>query len=554
MSSSLASRLRYALLGAAAAALVFVTTTALAGSGVGGVFNLGQMNTVDAQSSLVGNPGGQPELKVVTHGPAAAVRGDAVNGIGINGISDTGTGQQGLSQSGIGMFGTHGADTGIAPGVQGETNSTDPNAAGVVGKNNGGGPGLKAIVTGGAPPLAVNSQVKVANLNVDRLDDLDSSALQKRVGGTCPAGEAIRVVDANGTVSCEPVSPTGGWSLTGNTGTIPGANFLGTRDNNALELKVNGQRALRIEPDGTSPNLIGGVAGNSVGAGLHGVTIAGGGEIGSENIGGDDFATVGGGTGNTASGPESTVAGGLTNTASGIESTVAGGGTNKASGFVSTIAGGDFNTASGSRATVVGGFLNTASGQLSFAAGLRALATLDGAFVWGDASTPDFITSPAANTVSVRAANGIWLGTTSTPSIPAGRFLNTSTGGYLSSGGVWTNASDRALKHDFRPVSKQSVLEKVAAMPISSWSYKAERPSIRHIGPTAQDFYSAFGLGLDNMHIATIDESGVVLAAVQGLYRQYKMLKRENRSLRAELNAQNARLSRLERAVSAVSH
>ena len=45
---------------AAAAALVLTTTTALAGSGVGGVFNLGQVNTVDAQTILTGNPGGNP--------------------------------------------------------------------------------------------------------------------------------------------------------------------------------------------------------------------------------------------------------------------------------------------------------------------------------------------------------------------------------------------------------------------------------------------------------------------------------------------------------------
>ena len=61
-------RTLYALAGASAA-VVITTTSALAGSGIGGVFNLGQMNNVDAQSSLAGNPGGMPELKVVTQGP-----------------------------------------------------------------------------------------------------------------------------------------------------------------------------------------------------------------------------------------------------------------------------------------------------------------------------------------------------------------------------------------------------------------------------------------------------------------------------------------------------
>ena len=38
------------------------------------------------------------------------------------------------------------------------------------------------------------------------------------------------------------------WKLGGNSGTAPGAHFLGTTDNQALELKVNGQRVMRLEP------------------------------------------------------------------------------------------------------------------------------------------------------------------------------------------------------------------------------------------------------------------------------------------------------------------
>jgi hypothetical protein len=508
MSRSLSSRLRWPLLSAAAAALVLTTATALAGSGVGGVFNLGQVNTVDAQTSLSGNPGGSPELKVTSTGTAAAVRGVAVNGIGKNGISTSGVGQQGLSDSGIGTLGTHGNTTGISPGVQGETNSTDPAGAGVVGKNNGGGPGLKAIVNPGAPPLSVNSLVKVVNLNADLLDGLEGSSL---------------------------------WKLGGNSGTTPGTNFLGTTDNTALELKVNGQRALRLEPNATSPNLIGGFSGNGnpAASGAIGLTIGGGGKSGSENFLTDNFGTVGGGEANWV--------GDFNADPTTVQfATVGGGAGNIASGSYSTISGGQVNTASGSHSVVAGGSSNTASGSYSFAAGTLALATQDGSFVWGD-NTFSGVTSPAANTFTVRASGGIWLGTTSSPAITAGHFIDTSTGGFLSSAGVWTNASDRALKHDFRPLDKHSVLEEVARMPITSWSYKAESPSIRHIGPMAQDFYSAFGLGLDDKHITTIDEGGVALAAIQGLYRQNKALQRQKRSL-------NARLAKLERAFSKLSH
>ena len=90
------------------------------------------------------------------------------------------------------------------------------------------------------------------------------------------------------------------------------------------------------------------------------------------------------------------------------------------------------------------------------------------------------------------------------------------------------------------------LLAKLDRIPITSWSYRSQRPSIRHLGPMAQDFRAAFGLGEDSRHIDTIDSEGVALAAIQGLYRQNQALERQNRSL-------NARLARLEQAVSKLS-
>jgi hypothetical protein len=60
----------------------------------------------------------------------------------------------------------------------------------------------------------------------------------------------------------------------------------------------------------------------------------------------------------------------------------------------------------------------------------------------------------------------------------------------------------------------QVVLEKVAALPIQSWSYKAQ-PEQKQLGPVAQDFRAAFGLGQDERSIATVDEGGVALAAME---------------------------------------
>ena len=168
------------------------------------------------------------------------------------------------------------------------------------------------------------------------------------------------------------------WSTTGDSGSNPATNFLGTTDGQPLVLRVNGQQALRIEPDAASPSLIGGSGDNAVSASVSGATIAGGGTSGFPNSVTDVFGTVGGGASNRA-GNESgtvidrayaTVGGGFGNAASGYASTVGGGDGNTASAsFASTVGGGVSNTASGERSTVGGGASNTAAGDSSTVGG-----------------------------------------------------------------------------------------------------------------------------------------------------------------------------------------
>jgi hypothetical protein len=124
-------RLATALAGAAATAVVLAGTS---GATHIGPLDLGHPNTAIAQTSLTANLT-DPVLRVINQGSAAAFRGDAQSGVGVNGTSVTGPGQQGQSQAGIGMLGLHSNNTGVNPGVQGQTNSTDPNAAGVVGRD-----------------------------------------------------------------------------------------------------------------------------------------------------------------------------------------------------------------------------------------------------------------------------------------------------------------------------------------------------------------------------------------------------------------------------------
>jgi hypothetical protein len=99
--------------------------------------------------------------------------------------------------------------------------------------------------------------------------------------------------------------------------------------------------------------------------------------------------------------------------------------------------------------------------------------------------------------------------------------------------------SDRNLKRDVVPVDVQAVLESVARLPVSTWSYKSDTPSVRHLGPMAQDFYAAFGLGDTDRAYDAIDAHGVTLAAIKALYERVQegeerieRLERENRNLR----------------------
>ncbi len=115
-------------------------------------------------------------------------------------------------------------------------------------------------------------------------------------------------------------------------------------------------------------------------------------------------------------------------------------------------------------------------------------------------------------------------------------------GAYLSPGGTWTNASSRFFKQGFANVDAGEVLAKLVAMPMQTWYYLDGEAEGRHLGPVAEDFASAFGLGHDAQHISTVDANGVALAAIQGLNQK---LEAENADLRARLDALAAKVEAL---------
>ncbi len=214
---------------------------------------------------------------------------------------------------------------------------------------------------------------------------------------------------------------------------------------------------------------------------------------------------------------------------------------------------GSFNTAVGSSALP-----SNTSGNSNIAVGYAALYTntdgIGNIAIGYDADVGSGIVNNATvigNQATVTSSNAMVFGNSSvtkwgfgtTPGSPNILQFNSSvTTARLTSGGVWTNASDRSLKENFTPVDGRDVLDRLSTLPISRWNYKSESSDIQHIGPTAQDFYQRFALGGDDKTISTIDPSGVALVAIQ-------QLKKENDTLRAEMELLKMQVSDLSAAV-----
>ena len=333
-------------------------------------------------------------------------------------------------------------------------------------------------------------------------------------------------------------SIAGGWGHT--IGTNAQASAIGGGYNSSIGQDVDsgtiaGGRQNQIDGQ-ADETTIGGGADNFINgpSSPHRSTIAGG----ARNVirGSDSF--IGGGVGNRAeTGSQfSVIGGGESNLIKNLNSydVIVGGRFNTIGGNLSahdfsTIGGGAYNSASNDYATVPGGLSNTAVGALSFAAGNRAKALNQGTFVWGDSTGFD-VSSTNNNSWTVRCIGGA-------------RFISGINGSGTATSGVqlavggttFASMSDRNVKENFSPVDARDILERVAEMPVTTWNLKTQDPSIRHIGPMAQDFRAAFEVGEDEHYIPSSDADGVALAAIKGLYELVQEQRKEIDRLRQEV-------------------
>ena len=230
---------------------------------------------------------------------------------------------------------------------------------------------------------------------------------------------------------------------------------------------------------------------------------------------------------------------------------------NVCSGFACTAIG--YTVRAGGQGSVAIGYRTTANNDYSVAIGYRASNnTHTGTMAMGDESTTDSVRNQADNEFRIRYNGGIRL-----------RVSTAANGNTPGAGGnvgcdltvlvpSWTCASSRTLKENFLPVDGEDVLARVRGIPVTTWNMigDADHPnaaSVRHLGPVAEDFYHAFGLGLGETTIGLGDIDGVNLAAVKALEARTTRLQQQLDQRNAEVLQLRGELSELRAQVQAIA-
>ena len=214
------------------------------------------------------------------------------------------------------------------------------------------------------------------------------------------------------------------------------------------------------------------------------------------------------------------------------------GASNVCSGFACTAIG--YTVRAGGQGSVALGYRTTANNDYAVAIGYRASNNgRTGTMVMGDESTTDSVRNQADNEFRARYNGGFRL-----------RVSTAANGNTPGAGGnvgcdltvavpSWTCASSRTLKENFLSVEGEEILWRLRGVPVTTWNMIGADRQIRHLGPVAEDFHAAFGLGLGETTIGMGDIDGVNFAAA-------KALEARTAALRTELEEKSARIGALE--------
>jgi hypothetical protein len=368
---------------------------------------------------------------------------------------------------------------------------------------------------------------------------------QELVKGICAAGSSIRVIAADGSVTCEVddigtgAGDAGVDAINGMTGAVT----LQAGDNIIIDDSQQGQIRISSSSGGTNTNNHNHFSQTWTGSGANGLTVTNDslaesstaivGRLGT-GIGTTDIDTVAAVWGDAQSSPPNGQGNEISTGIGVLGSSLHGFGV---SGNSSSGIGVDGDSTTG--IAVRGNSREGIGGSFSGRVGIEAS---------GEGTNPDlslggFTGIISGTDVLLEATEDIELrldkdntgsnlflvrNATNTQIFSLGESGNIVIAGTLFQG------SDRAVKHDIEAINTHDILEKVAALPLSSWRYNAS-PDAKHVGPMAQDFYTAFGLGNTDKGIATVDADGISLAAIQGLYQIVQEQQAKIEALEAKL-------------------
>lgn len=427
-----------------------------------------------------------------------------------------------------------------------------------------------------AVPYALYAKNSGGTFSIASLEDVDLTGLSKddvlfwngnkwqagKVDSVGFSDNALTAVYADSALFVENV-----WKIDGNEELNSNEHFFGTIDDSDVVIKTGGEERMRIKGDGkigigTDQPLVGLHVLNNDGfllSGEHGQGIIPASGPGSRmmwypkksafrvgNITGDqwDDAQIGnysfaGGLNTKASGDfsisfgEACISSGRASSSFGFGSTSSGhaafaaGSQSNSSGFASIAMGRGaiasdsasialgYHTRARGKASIAFGYQSEANADYSFSSGTRAIVNHSGTFMFTDRASFTPVNSTAENQFLVRASGGVQF--FSDKSMTTGVFLE-------PGGGAWNTVSDRNLKENIEKVNYLNILEGIRKIPVTTWNYKTQNDSIRHIGPMAQDFYKEFGLGYDETKINSIDIDGINMAALKELDRLTKEL------------------------------